>query len=395
MSSLKAAALTMLVVAAPAYAAEETPYAGAAFSYEISDNSRDSDDGLGFQLHAGLPIGYGRNNAVELSFFDLSRDRDVDGQEDYATGLFVDWVHRYDGRTLPRLGEVTPFMLAGVGLIREDVRGDEHFHPGGNIGAGALIPLPWHRLALRTEARAQVQQNDRSVSDENFLIDYRINVGLQIPLPSLFPVAGGSVAPAQDCAVAVVDPVTGRADCGSDSDRDGVQDSLDECPGTAAGQRVMGNGCPSRTGGGPDGDADGVADGDDRCPETKGGMRVDAEGCVVGQTMVLQGVRFVSNSAQLTEDSRRVLSAVARTLNTQKNLRVEIAGHTDSIGTEAFNLLLSQQRAESVRQFLISHGVAPERLTAQGYGEFRPVASNDSEAGREQNRRVEFKLIVE
>ncbi|WP_234981488.1 OmpA family protein [Fontimonas thermophila] len=97
----------------------------------------------------------------------------------------------------------------------------------------------------------------------------------------------------------------------------------------------------------------------------------------------------------LTEASRKILDEVAESLKNQPNVRVEIGGHTDSIGNDAYNHILSQQRAEAVRQYLISRGVSGDRLVAMGYGEFRPVASNETPEGREQNRRVEFKLIVE
>ncbi|SFF32874.1 OmpA family protein [Fontimonas thermophila] len=133
----------------------------------------------------------------------------------------------------------------------------------------------------------------------------------------------------------------------------------------------------------------------DRCPGTPAGSKVDASGCIVGQTLTLTGVKFENDSAVLTEASRKILDEVAESLKNQPNVRVEIGGHTDSIGNDAYNHILSQQRAEAVRQYLISRGVSGDRLVAMGYGEFRPVASNETPEGREQNRRVEFKLIVE
>lgn len=397
MRKLGAAAVAVLM-SAPALAVSteghDIPYVGAFYAYEFGDSHRDSDDGQGFQLLGGMPLNWGTNNALELSFYDVGRERDIDGDKDYQTTLFVDFVHDYGVRDFYALKGFKPFFLAGLGAVMEDVRGDEHWHPGLDAGAGLLFPLPWYGLAVRTEARAQLQHNDKSVGGEDILLDYRVNLGVQLPLTPFFGERDVKLDEPKDCDVAVVDPETGRADCGVDTDHDGIQDSIDQCPGTPAGALVDTKGCPVASGA-ADTDRDGVPDVSDRCPETKKGLKVDKNGCVVGQTMTLQGVRFHLNSAELTDESKGILDGVARTLNSQKNLKVEIGGHTDTIGTEAFNLLLSQQRAESVRQYLIAHGVAAARLTAQGYGEFQPVGSNESEAGREANRRVEFKIIVE
>lgn len=384
--------------AVPAYAVTtdgfEIPYVGAFYAYEIPDSSRDSDDGQGFQITAGYPLNWGTNNALELSFYDVGRERDIDGRKDYQSALFVDFVHHYDAQNMDirYVPAFKPFWLAGVGAVQDDVRGDDHIHFGANAGAGLLFPLPWKGSAVRTEARAQLSVNDKSVSGEDLLVDYRVLLGVQVPLWFLGESGMASGKPAE-CDLSVVDPVTGRSDCAIDSDLDGIFDSADRCPGTPAGTPVNASGCPVTSG--SDSDGDGVPDAADACPETKQGLTVDISGCVVGQTVALQGVRFHNNSAQLTSDSKTILDGAVRTLNTQKNLNVEVGGHTDAIGAESYNLLLSQQRAESVRQYLISRGVDSNRVTAQGYGEFQPVDSNDTESGREANRRVEFKIIVQ
>lgn len=184
--------------------------------------------------------------------------------------------------------------------------------------------------------------------------------------------------------------------CPSDTDRDGVWDGIDRCPGTPTGAKVDTTGCPL------DGDRDGVYDGIDQCPDSPPGANVDGTGCVpespkaplildeMKKSLVLEGVNFASDSAQLTQDSRLVLDEVAASLRDWPEVHVEIGGHTDSTGSDDHNLDLSQQRAESVRQYLISRGVAASRMTAVGYGETRPIASNDTKAGRFENRRVEL-----
>ncbi|AXQ31284.1 hypothetical protein D0B54_22515 [Solimonas sp. K1W22B-7] len=246
---LKTIALLAGLFAAPAFAVttagHDIPYAGVYYSHEISDSARDSGSGKGLQFNLGLPLDYGRNNALELSLTDVSRERDVDGRKDYQTAFFVDWVHHYTSTNggFSGLPKVTPLLIGGVGAINEDVDGDENLHFGGSAGAGLLFPLPWHGLALRTEARAQLQLNDKSVAGEDLLLDYRINVGLQVPLYFLREGGFNTAAPAE-CSIAVVDPSGARQDCSVDSDRDGVKDHADQCPATPAGVVVKANGCP-------------------------------------------------------------------------------------------------------------------------------------------------------
>jgi OOP family OmpA-OmpF porin len=138
----------------------------------------------------------------------------------------------------------------------------------------------------------------------------------------------------------------------------------------------------------PDSDRDGVLDTNDQCPGTPAGTAVDPVGCPRKGSVTLEGVTFETNSATLTSTSRPVLDKVAAAMSKYPRLKVEVQGHTDSSGSDSHNMKLSQQRAESVREYLISQGVAASQMTAKGYGETEPVADNSSEAGRAQNRRV-------
>jgi OOP family OmpA-OmpF porin len=107
--------------------------------------------------------------------------------------------------------------------------------------------------------------------------------------------------------------------------------------------------------------------------------------------IVLRGVNFAFDSAEIDGASSVVLDAAADQLNECRNVSVMVEGNTDSIGTDAYNQGLSERRAESVRSHLIGRGVSASRLTAVGYGESRPIASNDTDEGRALNRRVELK----
>lgn len=109
--------------------------------------------------------------------------------------------------------------------------------------------------------------------------------------------------------------------------------------------------------------------------------------------IVLRGVNFAFDSAEIDPSSSVVLDVVAQTLRDNPGFRVRVEGHTDSVGADAYNQQLSQRRAESVRRYLVGQGVSAARLEAAGYGESRPVTSNDTEEGRSLNRRVELNRL--
>jgi OOP family OmpA-OmpF porin len=138
----------------------------------------------------------------------------------------------------------------------------------------------------------------------------------------------------------------------------------------------------------PDSDGDGVTDDRDRCPGTPAGVAVDADGCPQKGSITLEGVTFDYNSAQLTPTSLYVLDEVAEGLKKHPRLRVELQGHTDSKGSAAYNLALSERRANAVHDYLIKENVPSAQITAKGYGEAQPIADNATEAGRARNRRV-------
>lgn len=139
-----------------------------------------------------------------------------------------------------------------------------------------------------------------------------------------------------------------------------------------------------------DSDADGVNDSIDQCPTTQTGVAVDQVGCDLFAG-VIEGVNFNSGSADLTNDARTILSSVVNTLQQYPHVGLSIMAHTDSQGDNGANKQLSKQRARSVAVYLVRGGVSAKRLRAYGFGEDRPIASNDTEEGRLRNRRVEFR----
>ncbi len=177
-----------------------------------------------------------------------------------------------------------------------------------------------------------------------------------------------------------------------DADGDGVTDDVDACADTPKGEQVDAKGCGP---GQRDGDGDGVNDAADRCPSTPAGVEVDAEGCQVlfqptKKTLILEGVNFETGKSTLTPESETILNGVAESLVANDTIRVQVTGHTDNTGSLALNRRLSRARADAVRTYLISRGVAESRLTARGFGPDQPIASNKTAEGRAQNRRVEL-----
>jgi OOP family OmpA-OmpF porin len=171
--------------------------------------------------------------------------------------------------------------------------------------------------------------------------------------------------------------------CPLDSDGDGVVDDLDRCPDTPSGVAVDSSGCPL------DGDADGVPDYLDKCPNTPKGATVNQVGCWALKATML----FDTNSSYVKDEAYPLLDEVVTILQDNPEIEVEIQGHADSTGTAEYNLWLSERRASRVMDYLLSKGIDPGRLEAKGYGSTQPVASNDTEEGRAQNRRVELKRI--
>jgi len=182
-----------------------------------------------------------------------------------------------------------------------------------------------------------------------------------------------------------------------DNDQDGLSDKIDQCPNDPEDKDGFedDDGCPD-----PDNDKDGFLDKDDKCPLEPG---VAPDGCPKKYNLVVvtekkielkQTVFFDFNKATIKSVSFPLLNDVAQALADNPKIKVEIGGHTDSIGDDNFNLKLSQKRAESVKAYLVKRGIDGDRMAPKGFGENVPIADNRTDAGRAQNRRVEF-LITE
>ena len=204
-----------------------------------------------------------------------------------------------------------------------------------------------------------------------------------------------------------------------DTDNDGVADNDDKCPNTPAGVRVDATGCPL------DSDGDKVPDFQDKCPNTPAGVQVDATGCPLDRdgdgipdyqdrcpdragpasnkgcpemkaedkkilNEATKYINFDFNKATLKASSYSKLQQMVQIMNDYPDYSLSIAGHTDSKGDDAYNQNLSYERAASARAYMLSKGIPADRIEARGYGESKPIATNDTEAGRALNRRVDF-----
>lgn len=175
-----------------------------------------------------------------------------------------------------------------------------------------------------------------------------------------------------------------------DTDGDGVPDNLDECPQEAG--PVENDGCPW-----PDSDGDGVPDHEDDCPQTAG--TVENDGCPEPTAEIISElneysntVLFDLNQSTIRPESQEALDAIAEIMEEYPTTIFHIEGHTDSTGSAEYNEQLSRERAQAVKEYLIEQGIPEERLTSEGYGETQPIASNQTAAGRQENRRVEISL---
>lgn len=253
-----------------------------------------------------------------------------------------------------------PYVVGGISRTRYDYDSspdDKAF--GMSFGAGLRGPIT-ERLGFQMDARGLYERSEDEVTPA-------ITMGLRYTLASKTP-AGPS-----------------------DADSDGVPDSRDQCPETLAGVAVDSRGCALDT------DADGVPDYRDQCPDTAPGARVNDKGCApepepepepAEPAMMEVHVEFDFDSDALRAGHQRELDKVVDFLEEQPEASVRLEGYTDSRGSSDYNRRLSERRAASVEAYLVDNGVSSERIETAAFGESRPVATNETDSGRQLNRRV-------
>lgn len=322
----------------------------------------------------------------------------TDGEGDRATL----WAFRGHAiAQIPRWS-VTPFVLAGpsaLGVASDRSAVGRDVDLGFHFGAGVKVFIS-RTVAVRFDLRDTLTAK-RGVSDGvGHTLELLAGLSLTLNRKKRRPASdrdGDGILDANDACIDVPG-VAQRQGCPvGDRDGDGVLDPDDACitvPGIAEYQ-----GCPI-----PDTDEDGILDPHDACveePETANGFE-DKDGCpdavpdeIREFTGVIEGIYFDTNKDSIKPRSRAKLDHAAQVLTNFPSVRVEISGHTDDRGNDAYNLELSTRRAESVRDYLVEQGVARDRLQTRGVGESEPRDSNTTSRGRAKNRRIEFKLLSE
>src|SRR3989442_962388 len=300
------------------------------------------------------------------------------------------------------------YVLGGYSLLDFGTRAPYRFTDNAaHGGAGIRLFLTEH-VALRVEGRAIYSPSTQSTFGPKTATHYLGTAGLSVlhlGTPSKDSDHDGVPDNRDACPDTPAGATVDAKGCPFDSDLDGVPDGIDQCPNTPAGTKVDATGCPLPIGAvkppvAPPPSAPG------KCPPAPPGSQVDANGCLIlfapeaarsptpgappRPTLILTGVNFETGRSALTRDSYAVLDAVAASLLANPDIRIEIAGYTDSTGRKFMNLRLSQGRATAVRFYLARKGVTPARMVAKGYGASGYIAPNSTAAGRAQNRRVEL-----
>lgn len=393
MRPIALAALTASL-ATPALAAErqETIYINPFAGFQYFDDKRDLSETGTFGL--GVEYRFTPHWALEAVYSRADADRKyVDGASEFDE-LRLDGLYYFAGQD----EAWNPYLALGAGHadFGEDVTaprtaGSNHEETRVNVGAGVRYNVS-DSISLRGDLR-----EFHGIDESTF--DTMVSLGISFA----FHRTVGEAAPADSdndgvpdtrdqCPGTTPGAVVDGSGCEPDADMDSVADARDACPNTPEGADVDARGCEL------DSDNDGVVNSRDECPDTTAGAEVDATGCE-GVTETIETfeieVKFPTNSSVIGDAYDDEIRRVADFLNENPETIVEIAGHTDSMGDADYNQFLSQRRAEAVAARLTGPlGVDPERVNAIGYGEEAPIASNDTAAGRAENRRVEARIQV-
>ncbi|WMJ68000.1 OmpA family protein [Stenotrophomonas sp. 24(2023)] len=343
--------------AASAQEFDDRWYLTGSAGFNFQDNDRLTNDAPFVTLGLGKFISPSWSLDGELNYqnpnFDANKDQNW---SQYGASLDLRRHFIKEGRGW------NPYLLAGLGYQKsEETYPLNAAGPGkrkdGNFAAKVGVGLQTtfeKRVAVRAEVAYRADFDDKSIAAprEDWFGDVLASVGVVIPLG---PAPVAAVAPA---------PAPVAPSC-ADLDDDG----------------------------------DGVNNCDDKCPNSQPGQTIGPDGCPVPVSIDLKGVNFDFDKSNLRPDAVAILSEASEILKRYPDLRVEVAGHTDSKGTDAYNQKLSERRATAVYNYLTQQGVAASRLVGPiGYGKSRPIAPNtnpdgsDNPEGRAKNRRTELNV---
>lgn len=335
--SLATAAVLAFTQGAQAGSDPGSTYIAPSFQGVWVDDDRKVSDGIG----AGLALGYVASPKWNFELGGHATGHDVDGTDN---SYDIKGVDLNALRVFKRGDSINPYLIGGVGRLESDGPGSSDSSIFYKLGAGVMADIT-KNTAKGTNLAMRGEIHTRRSDDFN---DYVASLGLVYSW-------GGSIAAPAAAAIAAIAPAVVKPVDGDD-DRDGVPNSRDKCPNTPL------------------------------------GAKVDSDGCECGD-VVLRGVTFVTDSSEITPQGRLVLDSLVSGLARRAGTKLEIRGHTDSVGSEAYNLALSQRRADSVKAYLVSKGLNADDLSTIGLGEMQHIATNDTAEGREQNRRVTLQAL--
>ncbi|HEY8587906.1 MAG TPA: OmpA family protein [Rhodanobacter sp.] len=306
------------------------------------------------QVYYGLGLGRFMSANSSIDLFADRTSRDADGGGSWSNTAVGATVRFYAGDQ----HAWRPYLLAGVmGSNHRGIHGDG-WSPAAQLGAG-LSKAVSDRSDFRVEAGYRYDWDNKSQPTKDGYGDWFLGLSIvaRLGAPAAAPVAPVVETPPP-------------ADCSTmDSDGDGVNDCEDRCPATAAGTIVGPDGCPQK-------------------------VVIDLRGVNFKFDRPSKGETDISKAlAEPSADSIAVLNQAVDTLQRYPQVKVTVAGYTDSVGTDAYNQGLSERRASIVYNYLTSHGIDASRLEGPiGHGESNPIGDNDSDAGRAQNRRTELQV---
>ena len=364
----KLLALTLSCVAGGALAADydDRWMLSPSLIFTATDGAKnlESNFGLGLGLGKFLNEKWSLDFELDSASFDAE---DTGGSVD-QTGLgLMARYHFNEGSSL------RPFLGVGAGYLDHNgdgaARGVDSSDLMLNLGAGIRKSVT-DRIGFISEIKYRLDTDDYTGTNSSY-DDYLFSMGLNVALGA----ANEKVMP----AAKIVEPAPQL-----DSDGDGITDLDDRCPNSPAGVKVNEFGCHDH-----DRDKDGVMNVNDQCPHSEPGTLVDETGCKA-VIIELEGVYFDVDKATLRPESIVVLNDAVATLTKHAAIYIQVASHTDSTGSAAYNQGLSDRRAKVVYEYLIAHGISADRMTWQGYGETSPTATNDTKEGRAKNRRTEL-----
>jgi outer membrane protein OmpA-like peptidoglycan-associated protein len=420
-------------------------YLGAAFfsaehnlqNLELVQQNREGHQRLGPGFDLGLRAGF-----YPLSWLGAEAELGVIPTSTRTTGDSATiWTYRLQAVAQYPAYRLVPFVVVGAGgmNLRSNPNAlGKDSDPELHLGLGAKFAITEH-LSARLDFRDNLMQENRltpGVDNGKLVQNFELLLGASFTLgrttvehaPPPRDADGDGFFDTQDaCPMQPgIAPIGCPAAAPVDTDHDGLPDPNDPCPNEpedgaapapadgcpnkdADGDGVLlpDDKCPAEKGVAPDGcvhdkDADGIVDELDKCPEqpeTKNGFQ-DDDGCpdelpkeVAKFSGVIKGIQFDFAKATIRPESHKLLDEAVQVLKQYPELRISISGHTDNVGEAAKNLELSQQRADAVKAYLVGKGIETGRVETRGAGSNEPIADNGTDKGRQENRRIEFKLL--